>query len=177
MTRAVHGLGPAGAQFLGLDRALPELTWPASDARKAGDLLVHAVGRACIADSGSGWSAEETIPLPHGDMDSRGAVLSPDGQRIDALYSRYPDGLWLVAGGVSGWASVQLGSPAPFSGRVSLTGDGGIMVSVPHGSGPTVHPNASISSSTREQPRCSSVRLPEGMTEREPTPGFEPGTY
>jgi hypothetical protein len=50
---------------------------------------------------------------------------------------------WWHAGSVAG-RSVQLGSPAPFSARVSLTADGGIMVSIPHGSGTTVHPNASI---------------------------------
>jgi hypothetical protein len=80
-----------------------------------------------------GWSAEETVAAPFDGMEVHGATLAADGGRLCLLLDRYPDGLWLTSRGPSGWGTVLLGSPPPFTSWLRLTWDGRTTVVAPHG--------------------------------------------
>ena len=86
--------------------------------------------------SEAGWGPEETAAVPFADMSRGVAALAADGQRVHALFSKYPDGLWLTVRTPDGWQPMQLGSPAPWLSLIGLTADGKITVTVLHESSP-----------------------------------------
>jgi hypothetical protein len=73
--------------------------------------------------------------------------MSPDGQRVLALFSDYPTGYQLAIRTPAEWSSLLLGSPSLLSDhivRMSHTASGALVITVPAGRALPGRPNANI---------------------------------
>jgi hypothetical protein len=97
--------------------------------------------------SATGWGNAEILPSNFRAMDWRGAVMSPDGKRVVAQFSDYPNGIRLAIRTPTGWESVLLGSPSMGTDRVirmGHTATGALVITAPDGQAAAGRPNASI---------------------------------